>query len=211
MPRRTPPEALARPNVRLSGEVNPDTLERFLDQVAKASPDEPLVVEITTQGGDADIGRRLAMEARLLIDRGREVLFLGKTAVYSAGITLMAAIPRANRWLTRDTLLLVHGRKLIKTIHIDGNLRAAEQTAQRLLAEAQTGIVAEDEGFAALAKGSKLTEAEVRERALCEWYLTAQEAVDQGLVEGLYGPTLPASRNGKGTGRTGAGGINRRR
>lgn len=211
MGKKAEPAVLASPNIRLAGEVGPDMLDRFLEQVGKAGADDPLVVEVTTLGGDAEIGRRLALEIRLLCDAGRKVMFLGKTVVYSAGITIMAAVPKADRWLTHDTLLLVHGRKLIKTIEFDGNLRTAEMQAQRLLAEAQTGIVAEDEGFAELAKGSELTEHQLRERALCEWYLTAAEALEHGLVAGLYGPRPPASKDGKAKGATGVGGVRRLR
>jgi len=205
------PKELDNPNVRLSGEVGPDMLDRFFEQVDRAKPDAPLVIELTTEGGNAEIGRRLALEIRLLAEQGRALLFLGKTVVYSAGVTLMAAVPVAGRWLTRDTLLLVHGRKLIKTIELAGNLRAAEQQAQALLAEAQTGIVAEDEGFAELAQGSKLSEAKIRELALSDWYLTAAEALEHGLVQGFYGPRPPRPTGGPAAGSKGTGGVRRGR
>lgn len=192
---KTPPKALAAPSIRLAGEVGPDMLCSFNDQVAAAAEADPLVLELTTQGGDAEFGRRLALEIRLLSAAGRRVLFLGKTAVYSAGVTIMAATPAKDRWLTADTLLLVHGRKLVKTIELDGDLRDAERAANRILAEARTGLAAEEEGFIELCAGSRLRLSELRERASPDWYLTAEEAVGHRLVAGLYGPARPPGRS----------------
>jgi ATP-dependent protease ClpP protease subunit len=39
---------------------------------------------------------------------------LGRTIVYSAGVTIMAAFPRADRWLSLDTRVMIHRRQLIE-------------------------------------------------------------------------------------------------
>lgn len=66
---------------------------------------------MSTSGEDADIGRRLALEIRLLQQHGKgEVYFLGKSLVYSAGVTFMAAFPAAHRFLASDCALLIHER-----------------------------------------------------------------------------------------------------
>jgi hypothetical protein len=48
--------------------------------------------------------------------------FLGKTLVASAAVTFMAAFPRDRRWLTRDTTLLIHGRRMMRNVHLEGPL-----------------------------------------------------------------------------------------
>jgi hypothetical protein len=54
-----------------------------------------VVLELTTEGGDADGARRMALEIRLCREwHNRDTYFVGKTVVMSAGITIMAAFPR---------------------------------------------------------------------------------------------------------------------
>ena len=58
----------------------------FKDQLLAAPVDQPLVCSITTLGGDPEMARAMGDDIRLLRDyQGRETLFLGKVAVYSAG------------------------------------------------------------------------------------------------------------------------------
>src|SRR5437762_14386468 len=98
---------LARPTVRLSGSVGHPMVAGFFDQLLPVLEVEgSILIELFTDGGDAEIGRRLAEEIRLLRqEHGRDLWFLGKTLVASAGVTIMAAFPREKRWLTRDTAL----------------------------------------------------------------------------------------------------------
>ena len=95
----------------------------FFDQLLPVSDVEgSILVELFTEGGDAEIGRRLAKEVRLLCqEHGRDVWFLGKTLVASAGVTVMAAFPKAKPWLTRASGLLIHGRRMVKDLHL-GNV-----------------------------------------------------------------------------------------
>ena len=57
------------PDIRLYGVVGPEML-----------------AELPPNGGDADLGRRIAQELRLWQEKdGRELWFLGKTYLFSAG------------------------------------------------------------------------------------------------------------------------------
>jgi ATP-dependent Clp protease, protease subunit len=177
---------LLKPQVRLYGSVDDDMLRDFLRQMEEAPTDTPTVVEVMTFGGDADVGRRLALEIRLAQKHfGRVLYFLGKTVVYSAGVTLMAAFPRTSRYLTRDTVLLIHGRRMDKQVHLTGPLAASIQIARETLAQLEIGLQLEKEGFADLIAGSDITEHEICRLAQTNWYVTAEEALSRKLVAGL--------------------------
>ena len=105
---------LFSPNVRVYGTIGEGTVWSVLDQLDKVRrSDAPIVFELTTPGGDPDAARRIGLEIRLCREwHGRETFFVGKTDVMSAGITIMAAFPRDRRFLTRDTQLLVHERRM---------------------------------------------------------------------------------------------------
>ena len=172
------------PDIRLFGQVNGGMLSEFFRQQAEAPPNKPLVLELSTSGGDADIGRRIAEEVRLWREQqNREVFFLGKTYVFSAGITIMSAFPREYRFMTRDCELLIHERKLKKDIHLEGALRGCRSTINDVLAEIESGQRLEHEGFAQLVKGTSLTVDDVGNKVYNkDWYLTATEARELGLI-----------------------------
>ncbi len=176
-----------QPHIRLYGKVDGDMLGAFLRQQQEVPPGEPVVFELSTLGGDAEIGRRLAQEIRLWREHGRaDLYFLGKTFVYSAGVTVMSAFPVARRFLTQDTVLLVHERKLSKTLNLDGALRACAALVDDLRAQIAAGRQVEEEGFARLVEGSALSLDALRERVMAaDWYLPAREAHELRLVAGL--------------------------
>jgi hypothetical protein len=103
---------LARPTVRLSGSIDEAAVASFLNQLLPVLyvPCSS-VVELFSSGGDAEVGRRLAQEVRLLRQvHSRDMWFLGKTLVASAAVTVMAAFPRERaafprerRWLSPAT------------------------------------------------------------------------------------------------------------
>jgi ATP-dependent protease ClpP protease subunit len=182
-----PPAILKAPQISLVGDIDKFSVERFLDTLSgaeKAGGD--IVLEVTTHGGDAEMARRIVLEIE---DARRRLagrfLFLGKTVVYSAGITIMSAFPVRDRWLARDAMLMIHGRKLEKTIELSGPMRASVPMVEALLAQMQTGLAQEDEGFRRLIHGSDIALEEVRGKALHNWYLTAAEALSRGLVGGI--------------------------
>ncbi len=182
------PEVLDRPQISLVGDIDKYSVQRLQDglrDAEKAGGD--IALEVTTEGGDAEMARRLVLD----IDAARarlpgRFLFLGKTAVYSAGVTIMSAFPRRDRWLSLDAMLMIHGRKLERTVEISGPIRASIPMVEALLAQLKTGIIHEEENIRRLIDGCEISPEEVRTKALHNWYLDAQEAVKRGLVAGLH-------------------------
>jgi ATP-dependent protease ClpP protease subunit len=174
---------LATPHVRLQGTVDDALYQRFREQLLAAPTDGPLVVSLCTLGGDPEIARLMADELRLLHEAtGRELLFLGKVAVYSAGATFMAGFPVDKRFLTRGTRLMLHERQMQSTLELSGPLRSVTAILKAKLAEIEQSIRIEEEGFQALVAGSRVDFEELRRRAPYNWYIEAHEARDLGLV-----------------------------
>ena len=178
---------LARPTVRLSGPVGHLMVASFFDQLLPVMElDGSILIELFTDGGDAEIGRRLAAEVRLLHrEHGRDTWFLGKTLVASAGVTVMAAFPREKRWLTRDTALLIHGRRMVKDLHLEGPLGSCRRVLEEMIADIDHGLRLEEQGFAELINGAGVDAEEIARRAYGGWYLSAEEALSRGLIAGL--------------------------
>lgn len=174
---------LAAPHIHLSGPVDQAMYQSFRDQLAVAPPEGTLVVAISTLGGDPEVARLMGDEVRLIRDyQDRELLFLGKVAVYSAGATFMAAFPTDKRFLTRGTRIMVHERILTADMHLSGPLKSLTATLKAKLHEIEHSIRIEEEGFRDLIAGSKIDFAEVCRRAPENWYIEAEEARDLGLV-----------------------------
>ncbi|GAA0726578.1 ATP-dependent Clp protease proteolytic subunit [Sphingomonas japonica] len=174
---------LAAPHVKLSGTVDYAMYASFCEQIAKAPADGPLVVTICTLGGDPEVARLMGDEIRLLRDyTGRDALFLGKVAVYSAGSTFMAAFPVDKRFLTKGTRIMIHERNISKQIDLSGPLKTCTATLKASLHEIEHSIQIEEEGFQALVRGSKVDFDELVRRAPENWYIEAEEARDLGLV-----------------------------
>ena len=174
---------LARPHVQLHGPVDEAMYTNFKGQVAAAPADGPLVVSLTTLGGDPEMARAMGDDVRLLREyTGRETLFLGKVAVYSAGATFMAAFPADKRFLTRGSRIMVHERLMQSTVILNGPLNTLAYTLKAKLHEIEDSIRIQDEGFADLVAGTRVTLDDLRERAPSNWYIQAEEARDLGLV-----------------------------
>ena len=174
---------LASPHVQLSGPVDYAMYTQFRDQLGLLPPEGTVVVSITTLGGDPEVARAMGDDLRLLQEyTGREILFLGKVAVYSAGATLMAAIPSEKRFLTRGTRLMIHERLITKTINLSGPLKTCTAELKANLHEIEHSIRIEEEGFRDLVAGSKVSFEEVQRRAPENWYIEAEEARDLQLV-----------------------------
>ena len=182
-----PPDAVFAPQVRLLGRIDEVLLTSFHQQMANVpAGDEPVAVELMTMGGDAEMGRRLALEIRLARERlNRRIVFIGKTTVYSAGVTAMAGFPHEDRYLTRDTVLLIHCRQLEQTVQLSGPLRANAQRIREVMEQIEFGLQVEQEGFTALIEGSDITLDEVNARAATNWYVPAEEALKRNLVAGI--------------------------
>jgi ATP-dependent protease ClpP protease subunit len=174
---------LSSPHIHLSGSVDQAMYQSFRDQLAKAPQDGPLVVAISTLGGDPEVARLMGDELRLIREyTGREMLFLGKVAVYSAGATFMASFPVDKRFLTRGTRLMLHERIINKTIEVSGPLKSCVAGLKAALHEIEESVRIEEEGFRAVVAGSRVPFEEVCKRAPANWYIEAEEARDLGLV-----------------------------
>jgi ATP-dependent protease ClpP protease subunit len=174
---------LAKPHIRLSGPVDQFMYANFRQQLDACPAEGALVIALTTLGGDPEVARTMADDIRLLEDHdGREILFLGKVAVYSAGATFMAAFPVGRRFLTRHTRLMIHERKISKQINLDGPLRMVVASIKAALHEVEHSILIEEEGFRDIVKDSRVQFEDLREKAPSNWYIEAEEAKELGLV-----------------------------
>jgi ATP-dependent protease ClpP protease subunit len=174
---------LAHPHVQLAGPVDENMYSWFKTQLGNAWGDYPLVVSITTLGGDPEMARAMADDIRLIREyTGRETLFLGKVAVYSAGATFMSGFPADKRWLTRGSRLMLHERQMNSTLQLSGPLNTLRPTLEAKLAEIEDSIRIQDEGFRALVAGSQVTFEQLKKKAESAWYIEAEEARDLGLV-----------------------------
>lgn len=174
---------LATPHICLSGPVDHAMYHSFRDQLAAAPTEGTLVIAISTLGGDPEVARLMGDEVRLLREyTGREILFLGKVAVYSAGATFMAHFPVDKRFLTQGTRLMIHERKLTCDVHLEGPLKTLVPILQAKLHEIEESIRIEEEGFRDIVAGSKLAFDELCKKAPSNLYLEAEEARDLGLV-----------------------------
>ena len=174
---------LAVPHVQLHGPVDDAMYDSFKAQVAAAPTEGPLVVSITTLGGDPEMARAMGDHIRLLREyTDRETLFLGKVAVYSAGATFMSAFPADSRFLTRNSRLMIHERQMTSTIQLNGPLNTLRYTLEAKLHEIEDSINIQEEGFRDLVKGSKVALDDLKAKAPSNWYIEAEEARDLGLV-----------------------------
>jgi ATP-dependent protease ClpP protease subunit len=174
--------------VSLMGEVTEDMASSLRDELHKVDAGaDPVVVEITTLGGDAEMARRMVLEIDLARERlkPRRLVFLGKTVVYSAGVTVMSAFPRQDRFLTSDAMLLIHCRQLDKTVELQGPMRGSLPQVQALCHQMSVGIDLEKQNFERLIEGSKVSLDDLFEKALYNWYVPAEEALELGLVAGI--------------------------
>ncbi|MES2988201.1 MAG: ATP-dependent Clp protease proteolytic subunit [Pseudomonadota bacterium] len=174
---------LGNPHIHLSGTVDQAMYQSFRDQLAKAPREGPLVVALSTLGGDPEVARLMGDELRLIREyTGREMLFLGKVAVYSAGATFMASFPVDKRFLTRGTRLMLHERSIEKTINVSGPLKSCVSGLKAALHEIEESVRIEEEGFRDIVAGSRVPFEDLQQRAPTNWYIEAEEARSLGLV-----------------------------
>jgi len=175
------------PAILLSGAVDEAMYARFREQLAQAPDSGLVVVELSTLGGDPEVARMMGEDVRFHSDvtPERRFVFLGKAAIYSAGTTFMSFFARPNRYLTRGTRLMIHERRLVKTLRIDGPLSTCVADVEATLNEIRGSLDIQREGFENLIRGSQVTLDEVLQRAPSNWYVEAEEARALGLVEGV--------------------------
>jgi ATP-dependent protease ClpP protease subunit len=179
------PEVTAKADISLVGPVDEAMACKLRDALAHAeNADGPLIIDMTTLGGDPEMARRMIVEVDAARERlkGRRIVFVGKTVVYSAGCTFMAAFPPEDRYLNSDTTLLIHCRQLQKTIELDGPIRAHLPKLHSMIHQLESGIELEKDNFERLIEGTSVNMDELLEKALYNWYVPAEEAVERGLV-----------------------------
>ena len=181
------PNAFQSPPILLCGTVDYAMYDSFRGQLANAPAEGLVVVELSTLGGDPEVARMMGEDIRFHseVEPQRRFVFLGKAAIYSAGTTFMSFFARENRYLTRGTRLMVHERKLCKTIQLDGPLTTLIPELEANINEIKASIAIQNEGFENLVKGSSVPLDEVIRRATSNWYLEAEEAKALGLIEGV--------------------------
>lgn len=181
------PQDFKFPAVRLSGAVDYAMYQSFQQQLISAPAEGLVVVALTTLGGDPEVARLMGEDIRFHsdVEPGRRFVFLGKAAIYSAGTTFMSFFARCNRYLTRGTRLMIHERRMIRTLDINGPLTTCVADVKGVLNEIEGSIQIQNEGFENLIRGSDVTMEELLAKAPCNWYLEAQEARARGLIEGV--------------------------
>jgi ATP-dependent protease ClpP protease subunit len=182
-----PATAFKSPAIALSGVVDYEMYTKFRKQFDDASEKDIIVIELSTLGGDPEVARMMGEDVRFAseMEPQRRFVFLGKAAIYSAGTTFMSFFARKNRYLARGTRLMIHERKLSKTLTIDGPLTTCISTVRATLNEIECSIAIQNEGFQNLIVGSSVTLEDVLQKAPANWYLEAQEAKTLGLVEAV--------------------------
>ena len=181
------PADFAFPAVRLSGPVDQAMYLHFKEALAGAPQQGLVVVEMSTLGGDPEIARMMGEDIRFhseLFAQAR-LVFLGKTAVYSAGATFMGFFARENRYLARGTRVMIHERIITRNVHLEGPLSTCLAPLKAAINEIESSIAIQNEGFANLILGSQVTMDDLLRRASTNWYLEANEAVGLGLVSAV--------------------------
>lgn len=181
------PADFSHPAIMLSGVVDDAMYREFRRQLDAAAPQGLVVVELSTLGGDPEVARMMGEDIRFHSETEleRRFVFLGKAAIYSAGTTFMSFFSLGNRYLTRGTRLMIHERKLCKTLNIDGPLTTCVATVKATLHEIEASIAIQNEGFENLIRGSEVTIEQVLQKAPYNWYVEAQEALELRLISGI--------------------------
>ncbi|KJC56627.1 peptidase S14 [Bradyrhizobium sp. LTSPM299] len=182
-----PATAFKSPPISLTGVVDYAMYTNFRSQFDNASDKDLVVIEMSTLGGDPEVARMMGEDVRFAseMEPQRRFVFLGKAVIYSAGVTFMSFFARPNRYLARGTRLMIHERKLSKSLVIDGPLTTCIAVVRATLNEIECSITMQNEGFQNLVVGSSVTLDEVKEKAPSNWYLEAQEAKKLGLIEAV--------------------------
>ncbi|MES2495819.1 MAG: ATP-dependent Clp protease proteolytic subunit [Pseudomonadota bacterium] len=179
------------PAILLSGTVDYDMYRDFrtkLEAALDANPSSGRIhVELSTLGGDPEVARMMGEDIRFHSDLvpARRMVFLGKAAIYSAGTTFMSFFAIGNRYLTRGTRLMIHERKMSKSLRIEGPLTTCIAGVRATLHEIESSIAIQNEGFENLIGGSRVTIEEVLRKAPDNWYIEANEAIELGLVTAI--------------------------
>jgi hypothetical protein len=56
--------------------------------------------------------------------------------------------------LTRDAAVLIHGRRMVKDLHLEGPLGSCRRVLEEMIADIDHGLRLEEQGFAELIDGA---------------------------------------------------------
>lgn len=178
------PKDFSSPAILLAGVVDHEMYKAFRSKLDAVAGQNFVVIQLSTLGGDPEVARMMGEDVRFRSEMSPECrfVFLGKTAIYSAGVTFMSFFDRENRYLTRGTRLMVHERRLSKTLVIDGPLTTCLASVKATLNEIECSIKIQNEGFENLVRGTRVAFDDIKMKAPDNWYLEAQKAKSLGLV-----------------------------
>jgi hypothetical protein len=100
----------------------------------------------------------------------------------------MAGFPRDRRWFTRDTTLLIHGRRMLCNVHPEGPLGSYRRVLEEIIADIDNGLRVEDDGFAELIVGSTISLDDIRRKAYGGWYLSAVRRWNSTWLQAWFKP-----------------------
>jgi hypothetical protein len=88
-----PATAFKSPAIVLSGIVDYEMYIKFGAQFDNAADQNIVVIELSTLGGDPEVARMTGEDVRFAseMEPARRFVFLGKAAIYSAGVTFMSS------------------------------------------------------------------------------------------------------------------------
>jgi hypothetical protein len=91
----------------------------------------------------------------------------------------MVAFPGERRWVTSDPAALIHGRRMMKDLDLEGRLDICRRVLEEMIADIDHGLRLEEQGFAELIGCTNVDAEEIASRAYGGWYLTADEALSK--------------------------------
>jgi len=181
-------QLLDRPIITLAGQIDEgmiQVLDRSLKEIwANPGLEKRANLLLTTFGGSS--GYALGMFERLrLVQRDFDLTIVATGIVFSHGVTIMSALPREKRLVTRGTRLYVHEMQKEVALTFTGPQNSRKQVLDqevRTFAEEQLimGWVVKS-----LADGSGQTEAKIREWMAAGAYFGGAEAVELGFCGAL--------------------------
>lgn len=154
----------------ISGAINQDVAERVMKQltVLAAESDAPITIYINSQGGHVESGDTIHDMVRFV---GPRVRMLGTGWVASAGALIYVAVPREDRYCLPNTRFLLHQPA-----------GGAQGAASDIAIEAEEIVKMRERINRIFARQTGQPLAKIEEDTHRNFWLSAEEAVDYGLV-----------------------------
>lgn len=181
-------ELLERPIITLAGQIDDgmiQVLDRSLKEIwANPALENRATLLLTTFGGSS--GYALGMYERLrLAQREFDLLVVGVGIVFSHGVTIMSALPREKRLVTRGTRLYIHEMQKEVSLTFTG-----PQNSRKQVLDQEVRTFAEEQLIMnwvvkSLADGSGQPEPRIREWMAGGAYFGGAEAVELGFCGGV--------------------------